>query len=111
VPAGDGPLQDEHALGGGDPAAVVRRLGERVKFLHVKDGPANDNDDFMVPVGQRRVDIPAVLTAGAGVRWHIVELDRSRIDMFEALPQRYSYLVGEGLSVGRLAVSTKECLA
>ncbi|MCU1679419.1 MAG: xylose isomerase [Amycolatopsis sp.] len=97
-------------LGGGDPAAVVRELGERVKFLHVKDGPAKDNDDFMVPVGQGRVDVPAVLAAGTGVRWHIVELDRSRIDMIEALRQSYSYLVGEGLSRGRLAVAGKEGL-
>lgn len=92
-------------LGGGDPAAVVRGLGERVRYLHVKDGPAETNDDFMVPVGQGRVDIPAVLTASPAVRWHIVELDRSRIDMFEALRQSYDYLVGEGFSRGRLAVT------
>jgi sugar phosphate isomerase/epimerase len=91
-------------LGGGDPAAVVRGLGERVRYLHVKDGPAETNEDFMVPVGQGRVDIPAVLTASPAVRWHIVELDRSRIDMFEALRQSYDYLIGKGFSRGRLAV-------
>jgi sugar phosphate isomerase/epimerase len=88
-------------LGGADPADVLRTLGERVRFLHVKDGPAEYDGDYMVPVGQGRVDIPAVLAAGTGVRWHIVELDRSRTEMFEALRQSYDYLVGNGFSVGR----------
>ena len=73
----------------------------RVRFLHVKDGPAEYDGDYMVPVGQGRVDIPAVLAAGTGVRWHIVELDRSRTEMFSALRQSYDYLVGNGFSRGR----------
>ena len=88
-------------LGGADPAAVLRRLAERVRFLHVKDGPAEYDGDYMVPVGQGRVDIPAVLAAGTGVRWHIVELDRSHTEMFSALRQSYDYLVGNGFSRGR----------
>jgi sugar phosphate isomerase/epimerase len=88
-------------LGGANPADVLTTLGERVRFLHVKDGPAEYDGDYMVPVGQGRVDIPAVLAAGTGVRWHIVELDRSRTEMFEALRQSYDYLVGNGFSVGR----------
>ncbi|HEX3779882.1 MAG TPA: sugar phosphate isomerase/epimerase [Pseudonocardiaceae bacterium] len=89
-------------LGGADPAEVLRSLAERVRFLHVKDGPAEYDGDYMVPVGQGRVDIPAVLGAGTGVRWHIVELDRCHLDMFDALRQSYAYLVGKGLSRGRL---------
>jgi sugar phosphate isomerase/epimerase len=94
-------------LGGADPAAVIRGLGERVRFLHVKDGPAQTNEDYMVPVGQGRVDIPAALGASESVRWHIVELDRSRMDMFEALRQSYDYLVGNGLSRGRVPAGSE----
>jgi sugar phosphate isomerase/epimerase len=89
-------------LGGADPAQVIRDLGDRVHFLHVKDGPASTNDDYMVPVGQGSVDIRAALTANPAVRWHIVELDRSRLDMFEALRQSYDYLIANNLSRGAL---------
>lgn len=89
-------------LGGADPASVIAGLGDKLRFLHVKDGPAESEADYMVPVGQGSVDIPAALTANPAVRWHIVELDRSHLDQFEALRQSYDYLVGSGLSRGRL---------
>ena len=91
-------------LGGADPAAIIAGLGERLKLLHVKDGPAQTEEDYMVPVGQGSVDIDAALTANPAVEWHIVELDRCRIDQFEALRQSYEYLIGRGLSRGREAV-------
>ncbi|GIH15932.1 sugar phosphate isomerase/epimerase family protein [Rugosimonospora africana] len=94
-------------LGGADPAQVIRGLGDRVRFLHVKDGPAQTNEDYMVPVGQGSVDIPAALRASESVRWHIVELDRSRMDMFTALQQSYQYLVGNGLSRGRIPAGSE----
>jgi len=88
-------------IGGADPAAVIRSLGERVRFLHVKDGPAiSQETDYMVPVGQGTLDIPGALRASDTVDWHIVELDRSRMDMIEALRQSYAYLVGGGYSRG-----------
>jgi sugar phosphate isomerase/epimerase len=95
-------------LGGADPAEIIGGLGEKLRFLHVKDGPAETEADYMVPVGQGTVDVRAALTANDAVRWHIVELDRSRIDQFEALRQSYDYLVGNGLSRGRLASGTAE---
>jgi len=91
-------------MGGADPATVIGSLGERLKFLHVKDGPAvSEETDWMVPVGQGTLDIASALAAGASVEWHIVELDRSTMDMMEALRQSYAYLVGNGFSRGALA--------
>lgn len=89
------------ALAGVDPAAVVRELGNRVRFLHVKDGPAKAPEDAMVPVGQGSLDIPAVLAANPSVAWHIVELDRCDTDMMTALRSSYDYLVGHSFSLGR----------
>jgi sugar phosphate isomerase/epimerase len=88
-------------MGGADPAQVIRSLGERVKFLHVKDGPAiSQETDWMVPVGQGTLDIPSALRASDTVDWHIVELDRSKMDMIDALRESYDYLIGNGFSRG-----------
>ncbi|MEV6845138.1 sugar phosphate isomerase/epimerase [Actinoplanes sp. NPDC051411] len=88
-------------MGGADPASVIRSLGSRVKFLHVKDGPAiSQEDDWMVPVGQGTLDIASALNASDTIDWHIVELDRSKMDMIEALRESYSYLTSNGFSRG-----------
>jgi sugar phosphate isomerase/epimerase len=88
-------------LAGVDPAAVARDLGDRVRFLHVKDGPATAASDAMVAVGNGSLDIPAILDANPAVAWHIVELDRCETDIMVALRDSYDYLVGNGLSLGR----------
>jgi sugar phosphate isomerase/epimerase len=88
-------------MGGADPGEVIARLGKRVRFLHVKDGPAvSYSDDIMVPIGEGQIDWAPVLATPSGVRWHIVELERLHIDTFEALERSYAYLTGGGLSAG-----------
>lgn len=88
-------------MGGADPAEVLARLGDRVRFVHVKDGPAvSYEDDVMVPIGTGQVDWTRTLTVPSGLRWHIVELERLGMDTFEALEASYAYLVGNGLSAG-----------
>ena len=81
------------ALAGVDPAAVARELGERVRFLHVKDGPATAPEDAMVAVGQGSLDIPAILAANPAVAWHIVELDRCDTGVMTALRESHDYLM------------------
>lgn len=88
-------------MGGADPAEVLTRLGDRVRFIHVKDGPAlSYEDDVMVPIGTGQVDWTKTLTVPSGLRWHIVELERLDLDTFQALELSYAYLVGQGLSAG-----------
>jgi sugar phosphate isomerase/epimerase len=88
-------------MGGADPAEVLTRLGDRVRFIHVKDGPAvSYDDDVMVPIGDGQVDWTRTLKTPSGLRWHIVELERLDMDTFEALERSYAYLVGHGLSRG-----------
>src|SRR5262249_48010645 len=89
-------------MGGADPARVLARLGDRARFIHVKDGPAVSYDnDIMVPIGEGQIDWARVLTAPSGLRWHIVELERLHVDTFAALERSYAYLTGRGLSAGR----------
>ncbi|HEY1701285.1 MAG TPA: sugar phosphate isomerase/epimerase [Trebonia sp.] len=88
-------------MGGADPGEVLRRLGDRARFVHIKDGPAvSYTDDVMVPIGEGNVDWARVLGASSGLRWHIVELERLHIDVFEALERSYAHLAGTGLSAG-----------
>jgi sugar phosphate isomerase/epimerase len=85
-------------VGGVDPARCVAELGDRARFLHVKDGPADNFESDMVAVGNGTIDIPAVLAAGLGARWHIVELDRCATDMYEAVADSARYLSNLGLT-------------
>lgn len=89
-------------MGGADPAEVLTRLGDRARFVHIKDGPAvSYEDDVMVPIGEGAMDWRAILTAPSGLAWHIVELERLSVDTFDALATSYRYLVEGGLSEGR----------
>ena len=90
-------------VGGADPIEVITTFfGDRVRLLHVKDGPADVPENSMVAVGSGSMDIPAILAAAPHAAWHVVELDRCDGDMFEAVKASYRYLVGNGLSRGRL---------
>ncbi|WP_223694261.1 sugar phosphate isomerase/epimerase family protein [Leifsonia poae] len=89
-------------MGGADPAEVLARLGDRARFIHIKDGPAESyEDDLMVPIGEGAMDWAGILTAPSGLAWHIVELERLSVDTFGALATSYRHLVGGGLSEGR----------
>jgi len=90
------------AVGGADPATVLRGLGGRARFVHVKDGPL-DPAEPMTAVGAGRVDVVDALTASDAVAWHIVEIDRVEGDMRAAVVDSYRYLVEAGLSRGRQA--------
>lgn len=85
---------------GQNPAEVVRQLGSRAPLLHVKDGPCQIEAP-MTALGEGVVDIPGVVTAGAGsTEWLVVELDRCATDMMEAVRKSYQYLIGKGLGHG-----------
>lgn len=88
-------------LGGADPRQLIAELGERLRLLHVKDGPCDAPESPMVSVGAGTLDIPAILTSAPTAQWHIVELDRCATDMFTALADSRRYLVESGLSRGR----------
>jgi sugar phosphate isomerase/epimerase len=93
-------------VAGHDPAAIVSQLGQRVRFMHIKDGPARwseklaeDNPDPMTPVGKGTQDFPAIIrSAGDHVEWLVVEMDKVSIDVFEALRQSFDYMVSNGLA-------------
>jgi len=89
-------------VGGRDPAAVIAGLGPRARLLHLKDGPADGFKSPMTAVGDGVLDFPAIVAASHAVQWHIVELDACATDVFDAVEKSYGYLVGGGLSRGRV---------
>jgi sugar phosphate isomerase/epimerase len=85
---------------GQNPVEIVRRLGPRAPLLHVKDGPCQIEAP-MTALGEGVVDIPGVVTAGAGsTEWLVVELDRCATDIMEAVRKSYEYLIAKGLGRG-----------
>ena len=72
-----------YKVGGGDPAAAIRRHGDRLLFLHIKDvrtrAPGASGAPFQfVELGRGEVDLPAAFAALRDARfggWCIVELD------------------------------------
>lgn len=91
---------------GQDPAEVIRKYGDRVEFLHIKDGPARWTEDLgedphepMVPVGQGTQDFQEIAEAcGDNPTWMVVELDESAIDIFQAVEESFDYLQENNLA-------------
>jgi sugar phosphate isomerase/epimerase len=86
------------AVGGQDVPALLGRLGERVRYLHVKDGPAVDRDDFMTAVGSGRLPVAEILAACPSAEWHVVELDRCATDVLTAAGDSLAWLSAQGLA-------------
>jgi sugar phosphate isomerase/epimerase len=63
--------------GGVDPAVYIKRLGNRVRLLHLKD-MASGSEQRFAPVGTGIMDFKSILAAGqsAGVAWNVVEQDK-----------------------------------
>jgi sugar phosphate isomerase/epimerase len=85
------------AVGGQDVPALLGRLGDRVRYLHVKDGPIT-RDDPMTAVGAGRMPVAEILAAAPSAEWHIVELDRCATDMLTAVEQSLDWLAEHGLA-------------
>ena len=82
------------AVGGEDAPELLRRLGERVKLIHIKDGPLTKEDKDQVAVGSGKMPVQEVLAAATALEVGIVELDDFTGDMFEAVADSYHYLTG-----------------
>jgi len=79
--------------GGADAPALLRRLGERVHALHIKDGGLATDASGQVPAGQGRVPVADVLAAAPNAL-RVVEFDAYDGDLFEGLAASYAYLTG-----------------
>lgn len=73
--------------GGGDPAAWIKRVADRMPLVHLKDMTMKGGTQIMAEVGEGNLNWPAILQAckEAGTVWYIVEQDTCQRDPFESL--------------------------
>lgn len=86
------------AVGGQDPATLLKRLGDRVVALHVKDGAATPDPKDQTAVGQGTLPIREIIEAAPKTALRIIELDDSKGDRFQAVADSFDYLVKEDLA-------------
>lgn len=78
------------AQGGEEVAALLIRLGDRVRFLHVKDAPLLSDGTLsadkldQLPVGEGALPWAEILAAAPQAEIIVVEFDEFRGDVFEA---------------------------
>lgn len=80
------------AVGGEDAAELLRRLGDRVRFIHIKDGPLTKEDKDQVAVGAGKMPVWDVIEAAPSVEVGVVELDDFTGDIFDAVADSLTYL-------------------
>ena len=87
------------AVGGQDPVELLQRLGDRVKFIHIKDGPLNKDNKAQQPAGQGKVPVMDVIAAAKSLEVGVVEFDDYSGDIFEGINESLSFLnaAGEGV--------------
>lgn len=81
------------AVGGQDVPALLGRLGEKVRFLHLKDGPLEPREPH-VALGRGVMPIAEILAAAPSIELAVVELDSFDGDMFQALADSVAFLAG-----------------
>lgn len=90
------------AQAGHDPLKLMKRLGPRLKMLHLKDRKAGaptsydmgSDSAFFRPVGHGSLDWKAIMTEGErlGVEHYFVEQDETRVPPVEAIRESFDYL-------------------
>lgn len=80
------------AAGGQDVVALLGKLGDRVRFLHIKDGPIESDPLTQVAVGAGKMPIWDILAAATSVEVGVIELDEFAGDMFDAVTDSFAYL-------------------
>ena len=82
------------AVAGQDVPALLGRLGDRVRMLHLKDGPVNADNAAQMPLGSGAMPVPEILAAATAVELAVLEFDDYAGDMFEGIATGYGYLTG-----------------
>ena len=84
------------AVGGQDPVDILGKLGTRVKFIHIKDGPLTTDTKAQLPAGQGKVAVLDVIAAAKSLEVGVVEFDDYDGDIFEGINESLSFLTASG---------------
>jgi sugar phosphate isomerase/epimerase len=80
------------AVGGQDPVEILTKLGDRVKFIHIKDGPLNTDTKAQQPAGQGKIPVWDVIGAAKSLEVGVVEFDDYSGDIFDGITQSLAFL-------------------
>lgn len=80
------------AVGGQDPVGLLPRLGDRVKFIHIKDGPLTTDTKAQLPAGQGKMPVLEVINAVPSLEVGVVEFDDYNGDIFEGIARSLEFL-------------------
>ncbi|MGY4543073.1 sugar phosphate isomerase/epimerase [Arthrobacter sp. UYNi723] len=80
------------AVGGQDPVDILTKLGDRVKFIHIKDGPLNTDTKAQQPAGKGSVPVLDVIAAATSLEVGVVEFDDYAGDIFEGIAESLAFL-------------------
>jgi|SRR3954468_13040633 len=85
------------AVGGADVPALLARLGDRVRLVHLKDGPIDEDKVAQLPLGEGAMAVPELLAAARAAELGVLEFDDYAGDMFDGLARGHVYATGLGL--------------
>jgi sugar phosphate isomerase/epimerase len=85
------------AVGGEDVPALLGRLGDRVRLLHLKDGPIDDDKTAQLPLGAGAMPVAAILAAATAAELAALEFDDYAGDLFEGLAAGCAFASGLGV--------------
>ena len=80
------------AVGGQDPVELLGRLGDRVRLIHIKDGPLTTDTKAQLPAGQGQIAVLDVIAAAKSLELGVVEFDDYDGDIFDGIAQSLAYL-------------------
>lgn len=80
------------SVGGANAVDILTSLGERVKFIHIKDGPLTKDNKAQVPAGQGQVPIWDVIGAAKHLEVGVVEFDDYAGDIFDGIAASLAFL-------------------
>ncbi|MFC9336059.1 sugar phosphate isomerase/epimerase family protein [Arthrobacter sp. NPDC057009] len=80
------------AVGGQDPVDILTKLGDRVKFIHIKDGPLTTDTKAQQPAGQGKIPVRDVINAARSLEVGVVEFDDYSGDIFDGITQSLNFL-------------------
>ena len=85
------------AVGGEDVPGLLARLGDRVRLLHLKDGPISEDTGAQLPLGAGAMPVAAVLEAATAAELAVLEFDDYAGDLFEGLAAGRAFANGLGV--------------
>lgn len=86
------------AVGGQDPVDILTRLGDRVKLIHIKDGPLTTDTKAQQPAGKGKVQVLDVIAAAKALEVGVVEFDDYEGDIFQGIAESLAFLNSAGAS-------------